>query len=440
VPVRAAAQDAHYWTQQYGNQARLLGGAVIGSASDVSAVYYNPGRLALVDDAQLVLAGNVFEYSRLKISDLVAEGATITSSQLGGVPSLFAGQIRSSESSKNRFAYSFLPRHSSSLRLNERRDVSAAVDYPVELLTSAVTFDEKMSEYWGGATWAHALSPHVGLGISGFISVRSFRNSSLLLVQAADGADGGVALRRRDYDYNTWGVLAKIGLGFDLGAWQAGVTITTPVLQLFGSGSLGFDESVVSTDLDGDGSTTARIATGFQQGLDASTHSPFAMGGGVSYRWGATVLHVSSEWFDKVDQYDVLAGEPVASTDSSVVRETTLVDRRGAVLNVGVGLEHEFREHLKGYVSFRTDHSSSERAAQLLSTYGTWDIHHFSAGLTFVLLNAEFTVGGIYATGSDNVPIEGGLLPEEGDDPGTAPQVKAEFRRLTGILGFSFGL
>ena len=40
---RAAAQDTQYWSDAFGMQARLLGGVVIGSDEDVSAVYYNPG-------------------------------------------------------------------------------------------------------------------------------------------------------------------------------------------------------------------------------------------------------------------------------------------------------------------------------------------------------------------------------------------------------------
>ena len=36
----AAAQDNHYWTTQFGNRARLLGGAVVGSATDLSALIF----------------------------------------------------------------------------------------------------------------------------------------------------------------------------------------------------------------------------------------------------------------------------------------------------------------------------------------------------------------------------------------------------------------
>ena len=54
LPVLAAAaclclapfarpQDSHYWTNQYGTRATLLGGAVIGSVLDLSGTYYNPG-------------------------------------------------------------------------------------------------------------------------------------------------------------------------------------------------------------------------------------------------------------------------------------------------------------------------------------------------------------------------------------------------------------
>ena len=87
----ASAQDTHYWTEQYGNRARLLGGAVIGSSSDLSSVYYNPGRLALVNDPELLLAGNVFEYSIIRLTEEERDN-DIKSSRFSLTPSLFAGE------------------------------------------------------------------------------------------------------------------------------------------------------------------------------------------------------------------------------------------------------------------------------------------------------------------------------------------------------------
>ena len=39
APSESFAQDTHYWANQLGNRARLLGGAVVGNPGDLSAVY-----------------------------------------------------------------------------------------------------------------------------------------------------------------------------------------------------------------------------------------------------------------------------------------------------------------------------------------------------------------------------------------------------------------
>lgn len=46
-PVPSAAQDAHYWTLNYGPRGSLLSGSVVGSVDDVSGRFHNPGALGL---------------------------------------------------------------------------------------------------------------------------------------------------------------------------------------------------------------------------------------------------------------------------------------------------------------------------------------------------------------------------------------------------------
>ena len=115
----AAAQDSHYWTSQFGNRARLLGGAVFGSADDLSSVYYNPGALALVDESELLIAGNVFEVTNIKAKDILGSSdASHWDARLS--PSLFAGEFGSKEKGDDRMAYSFLTRASGKLRVDAR--------------------------------------------------------------------------------------------------------------------------------------------------------------------------------------------------------------------------------------------------------------------------------------------------------------------------------
>jgi len=89
----AAAQDNHYWTTQFGNRARLLGGAVVGSANDLSALYYDPGALALVTKPELLLSGTVFQYESVGVANALGPGNKLSDSSFALVPSLFAGEI-----------------------------------------------------------------------------------------------------------------------------------------------------------------------------------------------------------------------------------------------------------------------------------------------------------------------------------------------------------
>lgn len=47
-------QEDNYWNIQYGTRSTLLGGTVIGSVSDLSATYYNPGAIALFRDVNFI--------------------------------------------------------------------------------------------------------------------------------------------------------------------------------------------------------------------------------------------------------------------------------------------------------------------------------------------------------------------------------------------------
>ena len=98
-------------------RARLLGGTVVGSATDLSTVYYNPGLLALVDDSELILAGTVYQVTNIKVEDALGSGRDLTWGQAGGVPSLFAGEFKFGFLGNTRLAYSFLSRHAFDIRV-----------------------------------------------------------------------------------------------------------------------------------------------------------------------------------------------------------------------------------------------------------------------------------------------------------------------------------
>ena len=108
----ALAQDSHYWTNQYGTRATLLGGAVIGSVLDLSGTYYNPGGLSLLEKPATVMAAQVFQYPRLTLAGNDQSAVPQNSYNLAPAPSLLAGTIRVRGLEKHWFGYSFLARQS----------------------------------------------------------------------------------------------------------------------------------------------------------------------------------------------------------------------------------------------------------------------------------------------------------------------------------------
>ena len=67
------AQDAHYWTEQYGNKSTLMSGSVVGSVDDLGAMYYNPARLALQDDPTFLISAKAYQNVSLKVKDGIGE-------------------------------------------------------------------------------------------------------------------------------------------------------------------------------------------------------------------------------------------------------------------------------------------------------------------------------------------------------------------------------
>ena len=97
------SQDSHYWTLQYGTRSTLLGGAVIGSVTDLGATYYNPGMLALLDDPAFILSGAIYQYTQIKFQNALPGQQDLGYSSLNTAPSLTAGSFSLPGLDKHKF-------------------------------------------------------------------------------------------------------------------------------------------------------------------------------------------------------------------------------------------------------------------------------------------------------------------------------------------------
>lgn len=430
-PGAAGAQDAHYWTNQYGTRAELLGGLVVGSVVDLSATYYNPGALAHVANPTLILTTDAWEIIGIRLDTGSGEEFDLSSTRLRAAPRIFAVQVPSEES-KHKFAVSVLTRHDFDL------EVEAGAVIPRDSVTSGATDfvasaetarRARLSEGWAGITWAYPLSDRVGLGATGFFAIRSRRIRRQLTASLVDTAGTGTATIQYD-DLSYWNVraLAKVGLQFDLDPVQLGVTVTTPGLSLFGGGETKVSFSVINPDTLSTVLDNSELVANIQKGLPSTYRSPLSVAVGAEYDLGRTSLFITGEWFDGVDAYAIVDADPFVGQTTGDTLSADIIQSLDAVINLGVAVEHALSDGVELYGAVFTDRSAYDREAVDPIPIATWDILHFTAGAAFQVGSIDLTVGASYGHGNgESLPLD--LL-------GQPTDIKGSYRSFKLILGF----
>ena len=436
------AQDTHYWTHQYGTRSTLLGGAVIGSVVDVSATYYNPGALALIEDPELFLGTKIFDFTTVTVDNSLEEGTKLNSDDLKQAPSFFGGLLPFGFLGEHRVGYSFFTRQQFSVRVEGARvgTFDAIPRWPgLESFVGAALFDESLSETWFGLTWSHTLGRRAGIGISQYVAVRSQRGNFRLSGQAltANG-DAAITLRASEYKYTNYRTLWKVGLSYDLDRLTFGLTVTTPSLNLFGSGSSGVNTTRFGQDIEDDGQTETLLAADFQEDVSSRYASPVSIAAGATVQFGSRALHVSAEWFDKVSPFDVLALDDFQGQSSGEVLPHQLMHTLDAVLNVAVGIEQSFGERVSGYASFATDFSGFVPEAGTDVGISDWNLYHITGGTSFRVGRAAFTLGLGYAYGGETTRRQLSFVgaSEANALLGEPTETELTYRRWKFIIGF----
>lgn len=430
-PVRG--QDSHWWTNQYGNRARLLGGAVIGSSRDLSAVYYNPGGLAVVDQPEALLTGYVFELDNIKYSEILFEDTDLSSTRFDAVAGLIAGELPFDFLGDSRLAYSYLTRHNLEYRFNEGVTVDGDALEAFGGLGSvgaSLTFETRLREYWGGLTWSSPVEDRLGVGVSLFVANRSQRLRYSSGFTATGGAGGALSTRAsRTYDYYDWRLLTKIGISTSLPHWNLGLTITTPSVHLFGAGDLSYEDI-------GTGAGLESVTTSFQDGLSSGYSSSWAIGAGGEYAGNRWKGHLALEWFDRVDLTILDAQSFRSQTDSTVVVDPDVTHVMKGLVNVAVGFERQFTDQYAGYLSVYSDFTGSGEDDRSVTTTTPWSLWTVGAGAIFTIGRSEFTTGLSYKFGGTDLRGFDLIPDDDRDDAFLSDNSRGSFWRLSLVLGF----
>jgi len=427
-------QVAHYWNIQYGTRATLLGGAVIGSASDLSATYYNPGAVVLFQDTKFILSTEAYQLDNYIVKDGVTEGKDLEHSTINPAPRFIGYDFDFNFLGDDKLVLSILTRQSSNF------DFSAIIVDSIDILenspgnenlTAGIDIEKAMDDVWTGFTYSTKLSERVGLGATLYFAYRyhSLRQETIIqaLKSSGDIASGTDIV---DYRYNNLRSLLKAGMGMNLNPLTLGFTVTTPSVNLFGSG-------FASTHLFISGVDTETFASNFQDEVKSNYNTPWSVGIGGAYQIEKVKIHVSAEWYDAVDKYFVLDTDPYRTQSSGEIKTNDLTHEATSVINYGIGLDYFANEEFIISGSFVTDFSAQvKNTTTNLSPAASWNIYHISAGSTFMIAKSETTVGLGYSFGSEIIQNDIDLTPPSAGEEPTIRNLELSFTRIKLLLGF----
>ena len=165
----------------------LLSNSVIGGVDDLGAVFYNPGRLAVISNAAFLLSANVYEYNSISISDAFGNSKNASKSDIKGVPTLAAGTFKIKRLPKHFFAYAIMTRQHSDLSFSYQNEVHKDIFSSLpgdEYFGGEIALTQKALEQWIGLTWSYAITPKLSMGLTTNFSTNNQEKGSTTNLQA----------------------------------------------------------------------------------------------------------------------------------------------------------------------------------------------------------------------------------------------------------------
>jgi hypothetical protein len=449
IPSETLAQSEYHWSDQFGNRSTLLNGTMIGSVSDLGAVFYNPGRLAQLDRPGFLLTAEAFEVNRVELEGGKGENLELEQTNFRGVPSLVAGLFTLPFLPGHKFAYSFLTRRrdESDLLLTTEAQQDLILQLPgEESYLGTWESGGKLDENWVGISWAYEISPQISVGVTTFGTYLGRKKRVELDVRTVPTeGNPSILIRSREYRFSSYGLLWKAGLAADFSPFRAGLSITTPQITPFGVGSIRYEELLTAPDLSGSDLTeNTRVTVFREEGLGVSSRSPFAVGGGLSWVGHRGAVHLSGEWYSGVSQYQIMAVDSIRSQSSGDLTEYRVMDELTSVFNFGIGMEWQVGDAFSAYGSVAKDASAApedpyrpfdfdDRVSNSLTQA---DAFHLGAGVSLEAGWIDLTAGFSFRNTKERI---GNPLIDSGQAPPIPIDVELELerRRWRFLLGFS---
>lgn len=396
----------NYKFENFGNRSILLNGNVTGSVDDLGATYYNPARLALVEDPVFSINAKIYQLTDLRIDNITVDGQDVSSSEFDGIPSMVAGTFKLKFLEGHQFAYSLFSRNRSNLSINYNTTLidGEELDDPFPYSYIGTTYlTNDLREYWYGVSWAKSIKPSFSIGASLFFSTYKFKGGLNQQFNSIN-EEGEISTYQNNssFQQKSSGFFLKVGAAWVLPKVDLGVNLDLPYIEIKGDGRYKYEEYFSSNEFD-----DVFTFNDFRD-LDAKRKYPLGVSFGAGFPLKKHKIHVSTGWYASVGNYSKIDVPPLESETEENLEPIYFNEELKSIVNFGVGAEIFITEKLNAYGSFSTDFSPYISTASIFDAANQsgeninveTNYSHYALGINVTHKWANFILGSVYSRGN----------------------------------------
>jgi hypothetical protein len=380
-PGQLAAQDANYWTADYGPGGFLTPGSVIAYNRDSGVFFYNPALLAYTNRNSASITGNLYQFESINIQNAVGSGLNLSSSNASIIPIMGAGSIAIHGPKPFVIGYALIRNPVSTFQSTQRKDavfnvLNDSYSPGSEYFVGQYSLENQITETSGLLSVGFKLNSAFSAGFTAEGQVRKQTyneafSSRALYNSGTDTLFPPVASVQQNYlaTYTHIGVRFKGGLSYNASGHHAGLLITSPLLHVYGKGTIYADDEI--NDLRVVGNTALNfLANTRQTGLKARWKIPMSLGLGYAYDYSSRgQVYVAAEYFQKVGDYSIMTPKSsyfvrpdTGNNNATTTSDLTFKDAHRALVNFAIGLSFPINPTVLGYCSVRSDLTYADKS------------------------------------------------------------------------------
>ncbi|MBP8192653.1 MAG: hypothetical protein KAX69_03535, partial [Chitinophagales bacterium] len=247
LSIKNMQAQNHYWSQQYGAENTLLGGAMTAGANDNSAMYYNPARLGFIESPKISISANAYGIDIVNLKNGAGTKLDLKSAKLMLYPQIASGSLIIKRNPKFKMVYGSLVRYRTALHYEQTNTMNYDVFTKLpgeEYYDARVEYDYNGIANWFGGAFGYKINDNWSIGYTQFFTYINLQYRQSYNITSDNKIRNTYFVSSNNsnlnFSINNIGAVEKVGIAYqkqslkkDSLFFRVGLNVTMPSFKIF---------------------------------------------------------------------------------------------------------------------------------------------------------------------------------------------------------------